>query len=235
LSTFFKIITTVFSGITLWKIFFDRRVNAAIPDNIYIVVIPGLQRSGVLAYIFSRLQHRIMLFTVHHRWGFQGEILLFNWLEKDFLFDQEIERLHKRIRTLFEDGKKIVLVGTSAGASVAINLLSRDRWIVSYVINIAGRVREGDHSGRLSLDKASRHNRIFEESVLICEDNLKIISSHQRRKIMTIRPLFDEVVPADTVSIAGATNKRVWCVEHGICIFAAAVFMRNTVLRFISQ
>ncbi len=54
----------------------------------------------------------------------------------------------------------------------------------------------------------------FRESVLLSERVISELSVVERKRILTLRPLFDEVVPPWTVPIEGATNEITPAVEH---------------------
>jgi len=175
-----------------------------------------------------------MYWIMRYWWRVRGEIYLFGWLAPQESFEAEMQLLQQRVDQLFVQRHRVVLAGTSAGASAVINAFA-GRSDIAKVVNIDGRVRKGNYVGRRSLASAAEHNQIFEISVLRCEQALESFGPDRLAKILTIVPLADEIVPADTVIINGAKNVKVWCVEHGLSIFFAMMIRRWTIKKFISS
>ena len=58
------------------------------------------------------------------------------------------------------------------------------------------------------------------------EKNEPKLSREDRKKIMTVRALFDELVPDETSWIKGATNKKINSVEHMFSIWIGLSFYK---------
>ena len=124
-------------------------------------------------------------------WGLDGEYFPIFWYKKDD-FKLKLTELNKRITELNSEGRRVVLVGYSAGASAAINALSANKEKVS----------------RIKL------NPKFGGSVELLKKSLPDLDAEQRAKVLSIRPIFDETVPVKDTIIQGAKNKRVFMVGH---------------------
>ena len=86
------------------------------------------------------------------------------------------------------------------------------------MVNVCGRLRIGNSRFR-SLEKMAKTSIAFKQSVQDFEKREKELTKEDKLKILTIRPFFgDELVPADTVEIKGATNKVVYVPSHMIGI-----------------
>ncbi len=96
----------------------------------------------------------------------------------------------------------IAIIGISGFGSVAINVLHDRINQIEKVVNICGRLRRGGISA-VPLRWSEKKYPLFFESLNRCES---IQSRVDPKKVMTMRPRFDEVVPPNTVTLKGATN-----------------------------
>jgi pimeloyl-ACP methyl ester carboxylesterase len=122
----------------------------------------------------------------------------------------ELTELSKRIAELNSEGRRVVLVGYSAGASAAINALSANKEKVQRVILICGKIQNLDKIN----DSYFKLNPKFGGSVELLKKSLPDLDAEQRAKVLSIRPIFDETVPVKDTIIQGAKNKRVFMVGH---------------------
>jgi len=126
-------------------------------------------------------------------------------------------------------------VGTSAGGSMVINACMKRKIKIHRVINVCGRVKEGDNVFP-SLEIAARDFTAFIESVRQCEENLQHISSKDKTKIMTVSPWpFDGIVPMSCIPIVGAVNITLPVPFHMLGIGAALSFFRKPLIAFIKN
>lgn len=104
---------------------------------------------------------------------------------------------------LTNQGLTTSIVGVSAGDSLGGNVFCLRKERVKGFINVTGRSRVGDLQ---NFFEATKRSAAFAESVRRLEINQRSLTDADRRRIMTIRPTKDDVVPAETVAIEGATN-----------------------------
>ena len=142
-------------------------------------------------------------------WGLDGEYFPIFWHKKDD-FKLKLTELNKRITELNSEGRRVVLVGYSAGASAAINALSANKEKVSRIILICGKIQNLDKIN----DSYFKLNPKFGGSVELLKKSLPDLDAEQRAKVLSIRPIFDETVPVKDTIIQGAKNKRVFMVGH---------------------
>jgi hypothetical protein len=165
--------------------------------------------------------------------GVEFEVFTMNWLNPDNDFDEKLTSLIKRIDQLNKDRHQVSLLGISAGGSLVLNALVLRQKSIHRVVNVCGRLRKGDNA-YLTLNSAARKSRSFKQSVLAFERNEESLSKKSRGKVLTLRPLYDEVVPTSTVSLTGAKNIRIFSVEHLLSIVVAHTIYLNTIRRFLS-
>lgn len=147
------------------------------------------------------------------------------WEDKEH-FEPKLKNLVAQIDQLSKT-YKVSLIGVSAGGSMVINAFMQRKNKVKKVINVSGRLRVG---GFPSLKIAAKGRIAFKESVVLCEKYLTLFSQEDCKKIMTISPLFDGVVPMSAIQVNGALNITIPVIFHSIAnIFALTVFKKKLI------
>ncbi len=182
------------------------------PINHTIILVPGLGDTHPLS--------RFVLRLATLRWqqaGFKVAIHRVGWRDGGS-YAAKLRTLVEHIDQLADEGP-LSLIGTSAGASLALNsFLERPRSI-NKVINVCGRLRAGHHYWR-SLGRMAQTSSAFKTSVETFEKNESELSASDRARILTVRPFFgDELVPQDTAAMPGATNRWIYLPGHMAGIF----------------
>lgn len=164
-------------------------------------------------------------------YGFTTHICDIGWKDGGKL-QPKLQRLIKIIDDLHSDGNIVSLVGTSAGGSAVLNAFCDRREKVYRVVNICGRLRAGEKVFP-SLEIASRTSSSFKESVLLFERRESRLTEKDKNKILTIRALFDEIVPTSTTILPGATNIQILSIEHILSITAAMTIYAQSMIKFL--
>lgn len=151
-------------------------------------------------------------------------------IEQDF--ELKLERVVALIDTYCAYGYTVSLLGTSAGGSAVVNAFTMRKDKIHKVINICGRLRKGENVFP-TLEKASLTSESFYDSVIQCETNLKNLTKEDCKRILTFRPLFDELVPSSTVSVPGATNIILPTIEHILSISIAMTVFSKKIAGFV--
>lgn len=191
------------------------------PHNL--IVVPGLSGDS---FLFSGIVNSWKKF------GFIPHVHDVGWKDGENSFIPKLQRLIKHIDDLSKDGNLVSLVGTSAGGSAIINAFCERKDKVYKVINICGRLRAGEKVSP-SLEVAAKSSKSFYESVKLCEERQKTLKSEDRKKILTIRPIYDEIVPTSTTTLEGAKNIKIFSVEHSLSIGAAMTTYFNSIIKFL--
>jgi hypothetical protein len=189
------------------------------------IIIPGL---GDETYF-------IKLITYHWRGsGIFPYVYSVGWQNnKDFR--PKLMQLIACIDRFIAQGEKVSLIGTSAGASAALNAFALRKKSIHKMINICGRLRVGPRTGFRSFQSKTAGSSSFAQSVQLAQKNEKKLDLDDRKKIMTIRPwLCDELVPSETVPINHARNIILPIPEHVLCIGAALTVFSNKLIAFLN-
>ena len=191
----------------------------------HVVIVPGLSDNPAGLRWLTR--------NWVERYGLIPHIVRFGWYGHVDDFAPRLDRLGEYIDGLLADGKHVSLLGTSAGASAVLNAFFSRRDAIQGVVSVCGRLRAGE-GVYPSLDH-SRNRRLFKPSVLRCEEGIGGLTSADKGHILTVSPLFDEFVPVATMTIAGATNRRIVAIEHMAGIYLALSVYARIVVDFLAR
>jgi len=186
-----------------------------------LIIIPGLgDQTSLLDLATRNWERKFVIKTIVHPMPWQGA-------EQDL--GPKLERLIAIVDKSIENGYRVNLLGTSAGGSAAMNAYAMRKNKIHRVINVCGRLRKSE-GVYPTLEQAAQNSRSFFDSVIRCEETLKNLTVEDYKKILTLRPLFDELVPSSTVSVPGGTNILLPSIEHILSIsLAMTVFSRKIV------
>ena len=189
----------------------------------HVIIIPGLGNE-VGGHVWAA-----------RRWSKYGiipHVFDAKWKIEENGFSAKLRRALQLVDSLAECKSKISLLGNSAGSSFALNLFGKRKTRISKVIINCGRVREGDWLW-LTFNQAAAQSPSFKESVLKAQMLEKTLTVDDRKKILTVRPLFDEIVPPSTVPIQGAQNTIVPSLEHSLSIALNMTVFKKCLIDFI--
>lgn len=191
-----------------------------------VVIIPGLgddQRWNIVALEF--------LTRNWHKKGITPLIHAVLWRDEEG-FQPKFQKLLDLIDSLSEENI-VSIIGASAGGSMAFNAFCAKKDVLHRVVNVCGRLRAGKHVIR-SLENKAESSPAFEQSVHLFEHNEHNLTYLDWERMMTIRPIIDEVVPSATVRLAGAENLIAPVPEHTLGIFFSFLFSRQ-IIHFLQQ
>lgn len=195
----------------------------------HIVYVPGLSDQSFINKGLSG-----MLPLIWKIYGFETHIVYPHWQEGNS-FQPKLKKILDKIDALSTSVYTVSLIGQSVGGSAVLNAFCERRNMVNGVINICGRVRAGKNVSP-TLEIAARNSPAFIESVLLFErKNEPGLNDQDRKKIMTVRPLWDEIVPKSTVPIRGAKNIIVPSFEHSLSGILACTLYSGTALGFLKN
>ncbi len=190
-----------------------------------ILYVPGLMDKRKTAIWLQK-----QLFRSWSLFGNRVEIFRIGWAG-DTPFAARLEALLTRISELKKQGSTVSLIGASAGASAVINAYAERKKDINGVVCICGAL-----SGTESFPEAALTiNPRFRESVKILPKAIKSLTSADRTKVMTMRPLVDGVVLPKNAILEGARNKRIVSFGH---LFSIGYFVygRNwTIWSFLKK
>jgi hypothetical protein len=164
--------------------------------------------------------------------GFYSHVIFPEW-EKGYKFAPKLKLITDKIDELINLRHTVSLVGQSAGGSAALIAFCERRDVLNGVVNATGRMRAGEKVSP-TLEYASRYSPAFKEAVLLFEhEHEPSLTSHDRAKIMTIRPRLDRTVPPSTVPISGAINLTAPMINHSVGGFIIISSQSSVWLNFL--
>lgn len=117
-----------------------------------------------------------------------------NWLDPSETFDEKLNRILDAIRS--REQQSIILVGESAGASMALAALARHGEMIVGVITSCGKNR-GVATVRESI---FRKHKAFKHSLTESQEAIDSFSTDELNKILVVYSSLDRTVrPADTL------------------------------------
>ena len=189
----------------------------------HVIIIPGLG-NGVAKHEWVAESWK--------RFGIIPHIFDAKWKIEENGFQPKLNRALKLVDSLTNKDSRISIVGNSAGSSFAINIFGERKKQINKIVVNCGRVRDGNWLW-FTFDQATKSSPSFKESVIRAQELEKTFINVDRKKILTIRPLFDEVVPPNTVPIYGAKNVITLSVEHSLSIALNMTLFKKQIIDFI--
>jgi len=165
------------------------------------------------------------------KYGLYPEVEQIVWKD-EFGLEPKLKKITDLIDKLVVNGNSVSLIGTSASGSLMLNAFIERKGVIEKVVNVGGFVRPGNRSGQRNFNERSAASIAFRESVLKFASLESTLTPEDRKKILTVRPLWDELVPPETVVIKGALNKQIPMVEHVLGI-ATAMVLYDPVIMFL--
>lgn len=186
----------------------------------FVIYIPGLGD--------SRVGGQQLAVNTWRLWGVTAELFQVNWADGE-AFEPKFTRLLERIDELAAKGD-VSLVCASAGATAAINAFA-ERKNIRAVVCIAGKINNPHAVG----DGYKRKNPAFWESMQRTTESLDRLNDRERKRILSIRAMFDPIVPAKDSLLAGAVNRVSPTMGHATTIAAQIIFGAPFFMRFIKK
>jgi dienelactone hydrolase len=152
-------------------------------------------------------------------------------------FALKLTRILDLVDDLSRAGNKVSLVGTSAGGCAVLDTFTEKPHQIYKVVNICGRLREGTHSGFRSFEKRTASSPAFVQAVAMFADREGNLTQNDRSRILTLHALWglDELVPAETTYITGATNLMLPVPEHLFSISMALTVFSQPLINFLTN
>lgn len=154
------------------------------------------------------------------------------WAVNEPELQSKLDKAIALVDELIRLGKRISIIGNSAGCSFTMNLFEARKEKIHKIVINCGRIRTGDLPW-FTFDKATSSSQSFKEACIKSQKIVDELSTEDKRKILTLRPLFDEIVPARTVVIDGANNKVIPLLGHSLTIGYNLTFGRAMIFSHI--
>jgi pimeloyl-ACP methyl ester carboxylesterase len=146
-------------------------------------------------------------------------------------YKPKIETLLALAKQLRSEGKLVCLVGASAGGSIVINAYAQQPGLFHGVACICGKVRNANNVQPLTYQR----NSAFQESMQRTEDSIKSLSENQRKRILSLHPLYDPVVPIRDTRVPGAKMRTMAIVGHFLGIAYGLTISSFGIVQFFKK
>lgn len=123
--------------------------------------------------------------------------------------------------------EKIVLMGESAGGSMALSLYAAHADVVAGAMTLCGKNTRSDNvSARIYT-----RNPAFRDSMLQAEVAVETLNKQQRSKFVSVVPLYDSTVPVQQTLIPGCQKMTLPTAGHLLSIFAMLTLYAPLIVR----
>jgi pimeloyl-ACP methyl ester carboxylesterase len=156
------------------------------------------------------------------------ELVPMRWEGKE-TFEQKLVRIDRAIDRV--NGKRVVIVGESAGGSMAVHIYARRPDDIQRVITICGKNSHPETVGEDYFERSPAFRTTMER----LNDATKLLTKNQRHEFVSIHPMYDSVVPVRETMIAGGRCKRLWTIGHGLTIALVLTVLSPLLVRIVRK
>lgn len=192
---------------------------------ITLIIIPGLGDDARYTKFLMR--------SWEIKYGIRPQVITFGWKGSKTDFAAKYKKMNEKVDEIVKKAEDVSILGISAGASAALNIFYQRPDKIRHMISVCGRLRD-PNIGKMWNHKESDLG-VFEESIKLCEQNLEKLNKNDKKRILTVRPFFDDIVPVRTMTIDGAVNKRINAFQHMISINLAMTLYSKTIADIIKS
>jgi hypothetical protein len=159
--------------------------------------------------------------------GVMIEHIPIDWRSDESL-DELLEVVDTRCRVSIEQHGRVILIGASAGGSLAVNVLATMKIPELSVITLCSRLNETKLAWwdarslkRMAYMGKKGESKSFFDSVTRLTKTMPSLATGQKQRITIIKQWADEVVPSRTMDIQGAKEYRMRGIGHNCGIIQA--------------
>jgi hypothetical protein len=198
----------------------------------------GIYLNGLNAGTINAREKKGLEYAGEH--GLHIRHISVDWLTPE-PFENLLERVTKTCEAELKQHGTLLLVGASAGGSLAVNVLSKLHSPHLYVVTLCSPLRNPGRSRwymRRSYQKAGSgipiENTRFYKSVAYCDATaLPHLSPTEKEHIITVKQWADEVVPRTTMDVPGLKSYYVATVGHQYGIAQGIRHLDRVVAKFV--
>ena len=147
-------------------------------------------------------------------YGVYVEFIPSKW-SNDEDFETKRDRIERAAKSANERGRKVVIMGESAGGSLVLNVYARIPDVIHRVVTLCGKNVGPDNVA----PRLYTRNRSFQDSMRQVGHSVRSLSLSQRQRITCIYALSDLTVPLADTLIDDCRRLRLWFVGHITTIF----------------
>jgi len=162
------------------------------------------------------------------RAGMQSVFVSVGW-EDGTSFEAKVKKIEKYLDAEVEQGREVVLVGVSAGASLAMVLFGRHPHKIAGVVTVVGLLALAKGVGVESVNQA------WYQSAQACEQVVARLTPDEKKRIFILYAFKDSVIDPKRQQLAGVKKRRVPAVGHLLSIGIGLFNYRRVIKRFAQR
>ena len=190
--------------------------------KLHIIYVPGLGD--------FRIKSQKLALSTWQVYGVTTEVCQMKWSDGQS-FQPKLERILSRIDAAVAAGKPVAIVGTSAGASAALNAYALRKGQLKGVALICGKVLRPETIS----DYTYRANPAFRESMQRLDVSLPVLNDDDRARILSIHPFADQSVPVADTKLPGCREALVPTFGHAASIAATITIFSYKAVHFLRR
>jgi hypothetical protein len=171
---------------------------------------------------------RIRLISWWHYRDITTEVVPMTWAD-GAPYDEKFSRLSAAIDRAA--GKRIVLIGESAGGSMVVNMYAARANDLYKIMTFCGK---NTHPENVS-PHLYRVNPAFKTSMQRTHESVAALTEQQRREFISVVPLYDPVVPVAQTMLEGCKRIRLFSFGHFVPIIQALTLSSWRIVREIKH
>lgn len=186
-------------------------------DRPILVIVPGIgdDRSPVYQQFAG----------VWRKFGYEVHVVSFGWIDTMSPIAPKNTAFWAHLDELGATGRPVYIIGISAGGTAAVNALVARPSLVHKVITVCA-----------PLDRLPNlRNLLLAESIDLVRTNLKSMTPEEKRRVLSVRALYDRVVDTRLSRPSGVPSHRIWMIAHAPTIFVALTLSARRLNRFFRK
>ncbi len=198
-------------------------------------------------YINGLIKNKIKFVDslVHWWWARAGidiQLAKADWFD-DKTINDRIDLLSDTLQNMLKTYDGVVLIGSSAGGSLALNLFDRFKDKNVCAVLAHSRLKVGNYANdqHLSLYHSARIGRqvnaksFFDSVHLVEEKTIPRLTIPEKNRILCMTQLTDNVVPISTMTIDGVKSRKFFAFGHRGGFLAHIIIGRNIIIRYAKK
>jgi len=159
-------------------------------------------------------------------YGVNARLISTSWSNQES-YEEKLKRITDTIDAIDTANTCIVLIGESAGGGMALNAFASRKEKIYKTITICGK----NNGPELVAPHYYRDNPAFKTSMDSLERSVASLSKSDRKRVISVYPLYDGVVPIKETFIPDCQKVRLFTFGHLGTIFFALTFGAYFIVR----
>lgn len=192
----------------------------------HVIYIPGLADHTV-----RNLGQGLLISLWRRRYRIKADYHVVGWADKNGDFDKKLARLLAQIDHWSGKGHTVSLVGSSAGATMALHAFAKRRTALHRIVLIAPAIGQAKNVA----SEVFELNPAFETALKTLPAATKKLTDSDRVKVLCVKPQSDRVVKLSDMDLPGAHYTRLSTNGHLWTIVASLTVHATKIMRFIMR